>query len=184
MGQLTIEMSNGICAMRDFLLVTLSFSASNLILNVLSEDENTISYLSACPYLQWYSFLFTLSVLGCSLTGLVAYARNWSNCSRVTWAVDCVGVLPGLFWIATTKPYGWYAAVNVPGCSVKETPISIVFWIIGEWLTWGSIVRLCVSADFGKNILNTLIVLFYTLFLSALSYVMSGWLRWAYNVES
>lgn len=172
------------CAMRDFLLITLSFNAFHVTLNVMAEDEDTVSSISQCPFVKWYSSILLLCLLTCSITSLAAYARGWSNCSRVTWAVDCVGVLPGIFWIVTTKPYGWFAAANVPGCSIAETPLALVFWLIGEWLTWGTITRLVISTQFGVDMLNTLIVILGAGLLSALNFIMAMFLREAYDLQS
>ena len=167
-------MTNSLCAMRDFLLMTLSFSALHTGFNVL------VSGADPCPYERWYSFAGIVLVFGASSSSLATYAAGWPSCYRVAWSVDALGLLPGIFWQITTKPDGWFAAVPVAGCSVSETPTALLYWILGEWLTFGVVLRACLLFGFGVRPTNTLLILAGAALLAALTSVAARGLREVY----
>lgn len=161
-----------LCAMRDFMLVAISFSALHIGVNLLATGDDL------CPYARWYSLAGVGAVLSSSATSLVAYSAGWPNCGRVAWSVDGLGLLPGIFWQITTKPDGWFAAVPVAGCSVLESPVAVLFWVLGEWLTFGVVLRACAFFSFAPR--PTVLVLAGAAFLAATTSIFAMGLREVY----
>lgn len=132
-------------AARDLMIMFLSFNAFHIGLNIGGDLDNSAS-IDHCPYSKWYSSIFALFVLSAATTSVVANTLQWKNERIISITVDGIALPVGLFWLATTKPAGWYAAANVPGCDMFEVPWAYGLFLLGETLTFGTAVRGAVLA--------------------------------------
>lgn len=175
-----------VCAMRDFLLLCLSFTGLNMVLNVMSEGglgdgADMYSHMHACPlFRDPWTFIFLLAVFSSSATSLMAFTRGWGNCERWTWGVDAMGIIPGLYFQMYTKPHTWWGSghcLDNAMCTVEASPLAFALFILGEWLVYGTIVRLILSAGFGVRMLPTGIIVSLGFVLSGFQYMISGMIR-------
>ena len=174
-----------VCAMRDFLIVALCASSLHTALFAWSARDEPASVLPpdttvACPYYDGWSVAFLALTLTSSATSLYAFANGWDNCERWTWGVDAVGVIPGILWQVSTRP----AAYGVGGlplawdhCSYEHVPGAQVFHMLGEWLTYGTLLRLTHSAGFGVRLFPTTVILLTAFSTSGLMYVIAALFR-------
>lgn len=174
-----------ICTMRDFLIFALCFSSLHTTMFALNARSESPSVLPAqttihCPYFDWWSFVFLLLIFATSGVSLYAYVKEWGTCNRWTWIVDASGILPGILWQISTRP----ASYGVGGlthawdfCSYEHAPSAQLFRMLGEWLTYGAVLRLTQSADFGTRLLPTMVVLLISIALSGAMYILASMLR-------
>ena len=171
--------------MRDFLVFALCFSSLHTTMFSLSArgeaptslpPETTID----CPYFDWWSLLCLLLICSTSGLSLYASAKGWDTCDRWTWVVDASGLLPGILWQISTRP----ASYGVGGltlswdkCSYEHVPAAQVFRMLGEWLTYGALLRLTQSAGFGTRFVPSLVIVSLAVVLSGLMYILSSFLR-------
>ena len=194
-----------VCALRDFLLFTLSISSFHQTLHIISEPGAiTASHSSMfmCPIMQSaLTPIFLLLVVVTSGGSLAAYSRGWSNCNRVSWGVDAVGLIPGMFFQVMTRPQQWMssahceysptcpphscAAANqtlpypleLQLCTVEHSPLANSMFMLGEWLVYGTMLRLVLSADFGRRFVPSLIVISQAVVVTGGMYYVAAILR-------
>jgi hypothetical protein len=171
--------------MRDFLIFILCFSSLHTTLFALNARELDPAALPPrtsihCPYYDWWSLLFLLLIFGTSGLSLYASVKGWGSCERWTWVVDATGILPGILWQISTRP----ASYGVGGlthdwdyCGYEHNPSAQLFRMLGEWLTYGAILRLTQSADFGTHLLPTVVIVFLAIVLSGAMYVLAAVMR-------
>lgn len=113
----------------------------------------------SCHYDSPGGFALIMLTFVSHAVGLLWKHNKWSNADMVSWFVDAVCLFPGVFFLMTTKPDGgWYGAVPQPLCSMRESGYAMSLWLLGELLTFGTGLRLSLVAEFGKNILNTTLI--------------------------
>lgn len=174
-----------VCAMRDFAIFALCFSSLHTALYAYAARDEEPAVLPAgatvhCPYFDAWSIVFLALVLASSSVSLSAFARGWDNCERWTWVVDGLGILPGILWQISTRPaaYGMGGLVaEWEQCSYEHVPIAQIFRMLGEWLTYGMLLRLTQSAGFGRQLVPSFVVIAGAVVLSGFMYVLASLFR-------
>ena len=174
-----------VCTMRDFLIFALCFSSLHTTMFALNAREEDAAALPPntsihCPYYDWWSFLFLMLIMGTSGLSLYASVKGWGSCERWTWVVDATGILPGILWQISTRPasYGVGALTHEwDYCGYEHNPSAQLFRMLGEWLTYGALLRLTQSAGFGTRLFPTLVILFLAVALSGAMYVLAAVMR-------
>lgn len=173
-----------LCAMRDFLIFALSASSLHTALYATAAREMDAHLLPAassvgCPYFDAWSVVFLAGVTAGSGASLVAFTRGWESSGRWTWAVDLLGMVPGMLWMVSTRAaaYGMGGLTTAwDHCSEEHVPAALVLSMLGGWLTYGTILRLCtMDIGFGTRPLPTCAVALGSVALTALQYVIA-WL--------
>ena len=169
---------------RDLLVLLLTFNAFHMTLNIGGDQMNT-AHVEHCPYASWYASSVSLLLFGASAAAIVANVYEWSHERTLSLAVDALALPMGMFWLATTKPHGWYASASVPGCDMFEVPWAYTLFLLGEILTFGSAVRLAALA-YTSNMprLSAGIVVFGSFSVSGLMWIMANLLRSAYDISA
>lgn len=171
--------------MRDFVIFALSFSSLHTTVFALSARGESAAVLPEhttvhCPYFDAWSLLFLLLVFSTSGVSLYASAKGWDTCSRWTWAVDASGVLPGMLWQISTRPSS-YGMGSLPlawdFCSHEHVPAAQLFRMLGEWLTYGSLLRLTQSAGFGTRLAPSILIVSIAAALSGVMYALAILMR-------
>tara|TARA_B100000683_G_scaffold67049_2_gene65825 strand:+ start:624 stop:1238 length:615 start_codon:yes stop_codon:yes gene_type:complete len=187
---------SAVCAMRDFLIFSLSVTSLHQILNVMSEpdcaadDSYLCSHASRCPLLIGpMSAFFLFVVVVSSASSLSAFGNGWSNCNRWTWGVDALGVIPGVYWQIVTRPVQWSGAASTcvvddfasatrnAMCTVEGSPLAFALFLLSEWLVYGTLLRLVISAGFGRAFLPTAIIISLAFVIVFGQMLVSGWMR-------
>ena len=168
---------------RDLFVIVLSFNALHIGLNVGGDYGNSAG-IDECPYATWYSAMFALFMLASASSSLVAIIRSWKYHGAVSLTVDGLALPIGLFWLATTKPNGWYAAAAVPGCDMFTVPWAWGLFLLAEVLTFGSAIRGAILAySVGMPRLSAAIIIVGTFALSALMYITAHIIRTFYGLN-
>ena len=138
---------------REYAILLLSFSALHVGANMLSLDTP-----APCAYDRVGGLLMSLTVFALYTASAWAQHARSAHAQWLVHVADGAGIVPGIFFQITTKPDGWYAAVPADGCSMRESGYAASLWLLGELLTFGAAVRLATAVGFGRNVLNTAIV--------------------------
>lgn len=174
-----------ICAMRDFLIFILCFSSLHTTIFAVSARGESANLLPRdttvhCPYFDSWSLLFLTLILASSGLSLTAFMKGWNTCNRWTWVVDATGIVPGILWQISTRP----AAYGVGGltlawdqCSYEHVPAAQLFRMLGEWLTYGTLLRLTQSAGFGTRLIPSIVIVSVAIVSSGVMYIMSSYFR-------
>lgn len=139
---------------RQFAILALAFTAAHVGVNVLAVEVQT----TLCPYDRWYGLLPTAVVLGTYGTAMWTRVHEFPRAQAFEWAADVIGIVPGIWWQITTKPDGWFASVPVEHCSLRDSGYAMALWLLGELLTFGAAVNIAAAVNFGRNQLNTVVV--------------------------
>lgn len=138
---------------RDGAVLTLSFSAVHVGLNVLSTDD----VAPRCPYDELGGFLMSLGTF--LLFAFAALAPLWPPARRFQTSIphvrDAIGIVPGIWFQITTKPDGFFAGVPVESCDMRASGYAMALWILGEMLTFGAALRLGQAWGFGRRLAPT-----------------------------
>ena len=169
---------------RDGAVLTLSFSAVHIGVNVLADGD----VAPRCPYDGVGGLVASVGTF--LLFAFVAWAeaRGWPGegvtRSRVRrllpYVRDAVGLVPGVWFQITTKPQGFYAGVPVEGCDMRSSGYAMALWILGEMLTFGAALRLGRVWEFGTKLWPTLWILAGAVALQMLVGVAAGVLSEVY----
>lgn len=169
-------------AARDLIVLWLTFNSFHITLNLGADSMHT-AHVSECPYATWYSSAFSLFILCACTAAITANAFEWRHERSFSLAVDAMALPIGMFWLATTKPSGWYASATVPGCDMFEVPWAFMLFLLGETLTFGSAVRLGVLAfNTGLPRVSVGILVMGSFAISGLMWIMAIILRHAYDI--
>lgn len=192
-----------VCAMRDFLIFAMATTSLHQMLNVASEgsayagtDESASrSRLHGCEvFTSPFSFACLALVILTSARSLYVYSNGGINHARWTWAVDAAGLVPGIYFQITTRPIAWWGAYSqcvLEGdatyvdaalefhqqCSLETSPTAFCLFLLSEWLLYGTLLRLTVSAQFGQNVTNTTLIILCTLGVAGVQYWVANAMR-------
>lgn len=135
-------------------LVLLSFASFHVGLNMLFADTEP-----RCLYDDPGAVVLLGTIFGSQTAAALARAHEAPYARTLAWVVDGVCFLPGIFLQMTTKPEGgWFGAVPRSECDMRASGYAMVLWLMGELLTFGVGVRIAIAVGFGRNALNTLLV--------------------------
>ena len=167
---------------RDGAVLTLSFSAVHIGVNVLADGV-----APRCPYDGVGGLVASVGTF--LLFAFVAWAeaRGWGidgtgsrTRALLPYVRDAVGLVPGVWFQITSKPEGFYAGVPVEGCDMRSSGYAMALWILGEMLTFGAALRLGRAWEFGTKLWPTLWILAAAVALQMLVGVAAGALSEVY----
>lgn len=133
-------------AFKSYLILVLSFSGAHIGLNMLASTTEP-----RCAYDSGFGFALLAITFTTQAVGLALDQTRWAS-----WAVDAIGLVPGIYLQLVTKPRGgWFGAIPQENCSMRESGYAMALWTLGELLTFGAGLRVAVAVDFGRNAFNT-----------------------------
>lgn len=170
-------MTHPLCNMRDFSLLALSFSCLHAALFASAARSDATDAVAACPIFDAAMVVGMGLVLVSSATSLYASLHAWPNYKSCSLAVDVVGLVPGTVAMVLTQParLGMGSLPeHLQHCSHEALPIALTYRMVGELLTYGSVVRLTYALGLGKGVMSTLFVICATFAMSGFSYIVAG----------
>lgn len=169
-------------SMRDAMVLTLSFSAAHIGVNMLTTDARPCPYDDVGGLVASVGtfLLFALTAWGTNTDYATEYA-GVNTRMILPYVRDAIGIIPGAWFQISTKPAGFDAGVPVTGCDMRSSGYAMALWILGELLTFGSAIHIGRALGFGRRLFPTVAVVVAAIALQALVGVAASGLRRLYD---
>ena len=172
-----------LAALRDFLVLSLAFTS--LHTSLYASASRSLTPLPSgstvdCPYYDAWSVVFLFMVATSAAASLNASTRGWDVHARWLWSVDAVGLVPGIYWQVATRP----AYLGMGGlthswerCGYEAVPAAHTLLMLGDLLTYGMLLRACMTTGFGRRAFPTGVVVSAVFAISGLQYWFAAQFR-------